>query len=269
MRLYYISFFYFNIILLLFFIFKIDLIFLLLLSFRKTYSIFKESLTEYIFQEFDGLIKESQMLDLYENKLYVDFGLDAGLEEFYIQNLYMQYALYDISLDFESYSGNFTFKWNDNNVEELNIKKNRETNFKKIYIDLFYTKNYFYNNLKEKSISRAIDDDDYLNLYNYKGMNRREIEEPLFVEENEKYYYNYLKIFFLKENFYDIFIKNYYIRNLDYNNFINKLKNKVFINKYKKKNERFFFIKDSLFFDFNDNLLQIKKELLDSSYLKK
>jgi hypothetical protein len=106
-------------------------------------------------------------------------------------------------------------------------------------------------------------------LYNYKEINRREIEEPLFIEENEKYYYNYLKIFFLKENFYDIFIKNYYIRNLDYNNFINKLKNKVFINKYNKKNEKFLFIKDSFFFDFNNNLLQIKKELLDNSYLKK
>jgi hypothetical protein len=110
MRLYYISFFYFNIILLLFFILKIDLIFLVFLFFRKTYSIFKESLTEYIFQEFDGLRKESQILDLYENKLYVDFGLDAGLEEFYIQNIYMQYALYDITLDFEAYNGNFTFK---------------------------------------------------------------------------------------------------------------------------------------------------------------
>jgi hypothetical protein len=110
MRLYYISFFYFNISLLLFFLLKIDLIFLVFLFFRKTYSIFKESLTEYIFQEFDGLRKESQILDLYENKLYVDFGLDAGLEEFYIQNIYMQYAFYDISLDFEAYSGNFTFK---------------------------------------------------------------------------------------------------------------------------------------------------------------
>jgi hypothetical protein len=110
MRLYYISFFYFNILLLLFFILKIDLAFLLLLFFRKTYSIFKESLTEYIFQDFDGLRKEGQILDLYENKLYVDFGLDAGLEEFYIQNLYMQYALYDINLDLESYTGHFTFK---------------------------------------------------------------------------------------------------------------------------------------------------------------
>jgi len=110
MRLYYISFFYFNILLLFFFILKIDLIFLVFLFFRKTYSIFKESLTEYIFQEFDALPKEGQFLDLYENKLYVDFGLDAGLEEFYIQNLYMQYALYDINFDVESYSGNFTFK---------------------------------------------------------------------------------------------------------------------------------------------------------------
>src|ERR1700761_4944399 len=120
MRLYYISFFYYNIILLLLFFFKIDLIFLILLFFRKTYSIFKESFIEYFFQEFDGLRKESQILDLYENKLYVDFGLDAGLEEFYLQNIYMYYALYDISLDFEAYSGNFTFKWNDNNIEDIN-----------------------------------------------------------------------------------------------------------------------------------------------------
>src|ERR1700749_163976 len=110
MRLYYISFFYFNIILLLLFILRIDIILLLLLFLRKTYSIFKESLTEYVFQEFDGLRKEGQFLDLYENKLYVDFGLDAGLEEFYVQNIYMTYALFDISLDFESYTGHFTFK---------------------------------------------------------------------------------------------------------------------------------------------------------------
>jgi hypothetical protein len=43
----------------------------------------------------------------------------------------------------------------------------------------------------------------------------------------------------------------------------------VFINKYNKKNEKFLFIKDSFFFDFINNLLQIKKELLDNSYLKK
>src|SRR3984885_8158879 len=110
MKLYYISFFYFNIILLFFFILRVDIIFLIFLFLRKTYSIFKESLTEYVFQEFDGLTKEGQFLDLYENKLYVDFGLDAGLEEFYIQNIYMTYALSDINLDLEVYSGSFTFK---------------------------------------------------------------------------------------------------------------------------------------------------------------
>jgi hypothetical protein len=110
MRLYYLSFFYFNIFLFFFLIFKIDIVFLFFLFFRKTYSIFKESLTEYIFQEFDGLRQEGQVIDLYENKLYVDFGLDAGLEEFYIQNIYMEYALCDINLDLEAYSGLFTFK---------------------------------------------------------------------------------------------------------------------------------------------------------------
>jgi hypothetical protein len=269
MRFYYISFFYFNILLLLFFILKIDLIFLVFLFFRKTYSIFKESLTEYIFQEFDGLRKESQILDLYENKLYVDFGLDAGLEEFYIQNLYMQYAFYDISLDFEAYNGNFTFKWNDNNIEELNIKRYKETNFKKIYFDLYYTSNYLYMNLKEKNINRSMDQDDYYNLYNYKEINRREIEEPLFIEENEKYYYNYLKMFFLKENFYDIFIKNYYIENLNYSNFIEKLKHKVHENKYKKQYKKLIFKENIFFTDFNANILHIKNDLLNKSFLKK
>jgi len=110
MRLYYISFFYFNITLFFFFILKIDLIFLVFLFSRKTYSIFKESLTEYVFQDFDGLRTDYQLLDLYENKLYVDFGLDASLEEAYLQSIYMHYALYDISIDFESYNGHSTFK---------------------------------------------------------------------------------------------------------------------------------------------------------------
>jgi hypothetical protein len=110
MRLYYISFFYYNIILFFLFFFKIDLIFFLIFFFRKSYSIYKESLTEYSFQEFDGLRKDNQLLDLYENKLYVDFGLDVGLEENYTQNVYMQYALYGIYLDFEIYNGNFVFK---------------------------------------------------------------------------------------------------------------------------------------------------------------
>jgi hypothetical protein len=139
-------------------------------------------------------------------------------------------------------------------------------------LDLYYTSNYFYINLKEKNINRSIDDEDYYNLYNYKEINRREIEEPSFIEENEKYYYNYLKIFFLKENFYDIFIKNYYIENLNYSNFIKKLKNKVYKNKYKKQYKELIFRENAFFADFNDfnaNILQIKNDLLNNSFFKK
>jgi hypothetical protein len=269
MRLYYISFFYFNILLLLFLILKIDLVFLLFLFLRKTYSIFKESLTEYIFQEFDGLRVEGQFLDLYENKLYVDFGLDAGLEDFYIQNVYMSYALYDISLDFESYNGSFTFKWNDFNIEELNMKGNMDLNYKKIYLNSFLPDYYVYKRFKQKDLNRAIEEEDYTLLYNYKYINRREIEDPLFVEENEKYYYNYLKIFFLKENFYDTFIKDNYNKNFHYNFFINDLKKKVVINKYNKKEKNIIFKENLFFTEFNENILQIQNELLNNNFLNK
>ena len=269
MRLYYISFFYFNIVLLLLFVLKIDLFFLFFLFIRKTYSIFKESLTEYTFQEFDGLLKDNQNLDLYENKLYLDFGLDAGLEEFYIQNLYMHYALYDISLDLETYSGNFTFKWNDYNVEELCLKKKEIINFKKVYISLYNTNLYMHHNLKNKAIDRVIDDDDYLNLYNYKNLNRREIENPLFMDENEKYYYTYLKMFFLRENFYDIYIKDNYIKSLNYNNFVNKLKKRFLKNKNNNKHFCFLLKEAYLDLDPNKNRIKIKNELLNNSYLIK
>jgi len=100
-------------------------------------------------------------------------------------------------------------------------------------------------------------------------MNKRDIEEPLFLEENEKYYYNYLKIFFLKENFYDIFIKDNYIRFFNYRNFINILKNKVLINKYKRKEKNIIFKENLFFFSFNENILEIKNELLNNSFFKK
>lgn len=266
MRLHYISFFYFNIILFFFFVLKIDLIFFFFLFLRKTHSIFKESFMEYFFQEFDGLKKDSQILDLYENRLYVDFGLDAGLEEFYLQNIYMHYALYDINVDFEAYSGNFTFKWNDSNIEDLN--KEKKNNFKKVYIDL-YNLDYYYYNLNRQSIPRLIEDDDYTNLYNYKNINRRDFEDLLFIEENEKYYYNYSKIFFVKENFYDIFISDNYFKFINYNNFINNLKKKVLINKYKKANKIVELNHIPFFSNFNNNMLQIKSDILDNSYLKK
>jgi hypothetical protein len=149
------------------------------------------------------------------------------------------------------------------------MKKDKKINFKKIYFDLYYTSNYLYMNLKEKNINRSINDDDYYNLYNYKEINRREIEEPFFMEENEKYYYNYLKIFFLKENFYDIFIQNYYIENLNYTNFIKKLKHKLHENKYKKQPKKLIFRENIFFTDFNANILQIKNDLLNNSFLKK
>ena len=270
MRLYYISFFYFNIVLFFLLIFKIDLLFLIFLFFRKTYSIFKESLTEYNFQEFDGLRLEGQILDLYENKLYVDFGLDAGLEEFYIHNLYMHYAFFDISLDYEAYTGFFTFKWNDANVEELNYNKESKINFKKIYLDLYSVDSYFYKNIQEKIIDRNISDDDYMHIYNYKNMSRREIEEPSFYEENEKFYYNYLKIFFLKENFYDTFILDNYYRSLNYNRFIINLKKKNLYNKYNnKKNEKVFLKNTICMLNMDNNIFEIKKEFLDNNFIKK
>jgi hypothetical protein len=181
----------------------------------------------------------------------------------------MQYALYDISLDFELYNGLFTFKWNDFNIEELNIKKEKEINFKKIYLESYFFDFYFHKNFKEKSIKREIEEEDYTLLYNYKYINKREIEDPLFYEENEKYYYNYLKIFFLKENFYDIYIKDNYIRNFNYKNFISILKNKVLINKYKKKEKNIIFKENLFFLSFNENILKIKDDLLNTSFLKK
>jgi hypothetical protein len=153
----------------------------------------------------------------------------------------------------------------------LNIGKDKEINFKKIYLNKAFSNLNFYPyvNFKEKSIDRVIDDDDYTTLYNYKNINRIEMEDPLFVEENEKYYYNYLKIFFLKENFYDIFIKDYYIRFTNYNDFIHNLKKKVLINKYKKRDKNIIFKENFFFSEFNNNILQIRNELLNNSYLKK
>lgn len=269
MRLYYISFFYFNIILFLCIFLKIDLLLLIFFFFRKTYSIFKESFTEYFFQEFDGLRKDGQILDLYENKLYVDFGLDAGLEEFYLQSLYMQYALFDINLDIEVYNGTFTFKWNDFNLEELNVTKNKKINLKKIYFDLFLTNLYFYKNIRQKEINRDINDADFLHLYNYRNINRREIEEPLFSEDNEKYYYSFLKIFFLKENFYDTFVNDNYIKLVNYNNFISQLKKKNLIIKYQKNDSKFYIKEYVSCIDLDQNILKIKKEISNNSYIIK
>jgi hypothetical protein len=183
----------------------------------------------------------------------------------------MSYALYDISLDFESYNGSFTFKWNDFNIEELNINNNNNihVNYKKIYLKYFLPNYYVHTTFKQKKLNREIEEEDYTLLYNYKYINKRDIEDPLFVEENEKYYYNYLKTFFLKENFYDTFIKDNYNKKYYYNFFINDLKKKVLINKYNKKEKNIIFKENIFFPEFNENILQIKNELLNNSFLKK
>jgi hypothetical protein len=106
-------------------------------------------------------------------------------------------------------------------------------------------------------------------LYNYKNINRREIEDPLFIEENEKYYYNYLKIFFLKENFYDLFIENNYIRFSHFHIIINNLKKKVLINKYNKYNKKNNNIKiKEVFPDLNNNIIEIRNDILNNSFFK-
>jgi hypothetical protein len=93
-------------------------------------------------------------------------------------------------------------------------------------------------------------------------MIRREIEDATFGEENEKYYYSFLKKYFLKENFYDIFMEGYYEKNFNYDNFINKLKEK---NEKLKKNINI--TKNDIkigsqLLELNDNMLNLKKDFL-------
>ena len=137
-------------------------------------------------------------------------------------------------------------------------------------MDLYYIDSHFYKNIQEKKIDRNISDDDYMHIYNYKNMSRREIEEPSFYEENEKFYYNYLKIFFLKENFYDTFILDNYYRSLNYNRFIINLKKKNLYNKYNnKKNEKVFLKNTICMLNMDNNIFEIKKEFLDNNFIKK
>lgn len=263
MRLYYISFFYYNIILFLFFFLQLDILFFFLIFLRKSYSIYKESLTEYSFQEFDGLRKNNQLLDLYENKLYVDFGLDIGLEENYTYNLYMNYALYGIYLDFELYNGHFTFKWNDFNVEEINYK-----NLKKNFLNIESTNLYYWKNIKEQ-MNTQITDDDYLHLYNYRSMHKRDFDDLLFNEENEKYYYNNLKKYFMKDNYYDVYVNDNYYNILNYNIFIKNIKKKIMVNKKEKKNNTSDLKYGIELLNLNENIENIKLNILNSSYLNK
>jgi len=100
-------------------------------------------------------------------------------------------------------------------------------------------------------------------------MNRREVEEPSFYEENEKFYYNYLKIFFLKENFYDIFILDNYFKSLNYNGFIINLKKRIFSNKYNKKKENVYLKNNIQMLNMDNNISEIKKEFFDNHFINK
>ena len=261
MKLHYVSFFYFNIVLLFLFILKIDLIFLIFVFLRREYAMYKESYLEFIAQDFDAIEIESQALDLHENKLYLDFGMDVIFEEQYLYELYMDYAFYDFSMDFESFTGQHTLQWSDFNLEELNYNKNC---LKKVYLkDANKLNFFFWNNLKQKNIDTSIKDDDYTYIYNYKSIIRKEMEDPLFGEENDKYYYSYLKKFFLKENFYDIFMEDYYEKSLKEK--IRKDKLKQINNKISRNNE----LKIGLnLLDYNDNLSEIKQDLASKIIFK-
>lgn len=274
MKLYYVSFFYFNFVLFFLFFLKIDLIFLIFLFFRKEYVMYKESLLEFNFQDFDGLEENSQVLDLNENKLYLDFGLDVGLEEQYLYEIYMDYALYDFSMEFESFTGRNTLKWSDFDLEELSFNQKLGINLKKVYLkDTSSIDSFYWKNLNQKEIDTSIKDDDYSYIYNYKNIIRREIEDATFGEENEKYYYPYLKKYFLKENFYDVFMEDYYFRNLNYSNFVNKLKER-------EKSEKLYIKKNMIIskndikigldmLEFNNNINEIKNDFLLKSFFNK
>jgi len=108
-----------------------------------------------------------------------------------------------------------------------------------------------------------------MNIYNFKNMNRREAEEPSFYEENEKFYYSYLKNFFLKENFYDTFILDNYFKFLNYNGFIINLKKRVFLNKYNKKKENLYSKNNIQMLKIDDSIFEIKKEIFDNHFIKK
>jgi len=271
MKLHYVSFFYFNIVLLFFFILKIDLIVLIFLFFRKEYAMYKESYLEFIAQDFDSLEIESQVLDFHENKLFLDFGMDIILEEEFLYEIYMDYAFFDFSMDFESFTGEHTFQWSDFNLKKLNYKKNC---LKKVYLkDANKINFFFWEKLKQKNIDTSIRDDDYTYIYNYKSIIRRDIEDLSLGEDYDKFYYSYLKKFFLKENFYDIFMEDYYDKLLNYNNFIYKLKEKRKKDKLNKINHKInlnneFKIGVNLL-DYNDNLLDIRKDLASKDFSEK
>jgi hypothetical protein len=175
----------------------------------------------------------------------------------------MQYALYGIYLDFEVYNGNFAFKWNDFNVEEFFYK-----NLKKFVTNYKDTNLYYWKNIKEQ-INRKTIDDDYTHLYSYRAIHKRDFEDLLFNDENEKFYYNNLKLIFLKENFYDIYINDNYLDILNYNNFIDNLKCLKLVNNKLRKKKNFDFKFGIELLELNNNIDNIRTNILNNNFFNK
>jgi hypothetical protein len=101
-------------------------------------------------------------------------------------------------------------------------------------------------------------------------MHRRDFEDGDFVDENEKFYFNYLKKFFLNSQYYNLFVDDNYNNYLHYSNFIDELKKKNLNNKYvKNKSKRNDIATGVDMLNLTTNILNIKKELLDNSFFKK
>jgi len=270
MRQHFISFFYYNLVLLLFLILGVDFIVIVLILMRKGYVVFKESITELMFLELDALNLEDQTMDLHENKLYMDFGSEIGLEESHIQAIYFDYALSGFSLDFEAYGGNTTFKWADFDLEEFNWNKSNYDIFKKIYWDINFTKLNSWTNFSKELEEREIPDHIYTHLYNFKNMNRIEIEDANFIYENEKFFYNILNDFFLKKNFYDTYVEDNYERFLNYIDFKFKLEKKFLINKISQKERDIEMVKTGIIFlGMSNNIDVIKQQFVKKNFYNK
>jgi hypothetical protein len=117
----------------------------------------------------------------------------------------------------------------------------------------------------------------YTHLYNFKNINRIEIEDPNFIYENEKFFYNILNNFFLKKNYYDTYVEDNYERFLNYINFKFKLESKFLINKIssnksKKKQDTTKMVKTGIIY-LNTSTLKniniIKQQLINQNFFKK
>jgi len=127
---------------------------------------------------------------------------------------------------------------------------------------------YFWKNIKNIINSENIEEDTS-HPYRYRAMHKKDFEDPDFEDENEKLYFNNLKIFFLNNLSYNVFVDDNYISYLHYNNFINNLKSKIFKKKYNMKYKEKVDLKIAINgLDLNTNLLKVKEDILNNSFFK-